>query len=499
MVLTAVGLVLLLVGYGTVQYMRLNAGLTRSDVLASGNGTPASNGATNILVMGLDSRTDEKGNALSQSDYAAMHTGSNAVGGRNSNVLMLLHLPADGSKAVEISIPRDDYVAFPGCPDGQCHGKIKEAYGLAADAASRTIGKGASLDKAAREQKIRDAGRRAEIDTVSQFLGGVRIDHFVEVTMVGFYQLAKVVQPITVCVNENTSDSFSGAKFHAGRQQVDAAQALAFVRQRRDAKQPQLNFTDMDRQRRQQAFIASLATQLKQAGTLADPSRLSGILDVVSQEMAVDSGLNLLSFAGEASNLAGGHLTFYTLPIDHFGRDPLGQDVNIVDLPKIQATVAHLLGTKPPTVPTVAPSSVTVDVANASGVTGEARRVAQALHAKGYGIGATTSRAVRPSSVVLFGKGADVAANQVSALLSGVPTQESDLIAPGSVRVVLGSDFRLPADLGGSESTGTGSAGSAGSAGAAKAASAVTVGKGAKTPPPTVMSALSSGGIPCVK
>ncbi len=491
MLLTTAGLVLLLVGYGAFQYVRLSSGLTRSDALGTGAPGAASNGPTNILVMGLDSRTDEQGNSLPKSLYAAMHTGGSEIGGRNTNVLMLLHLPADGSKAVEISIPRDDYVAFPGCPDGECHGKIKEAYGLAADAASRTISKDASLDPKAREQKIRDAGRRAEVETVSQFLGGVHIDHFVEVTMVGFYQLAQVVQPITVCVAENTSDSFSGASFHAGRQQVDAAQALAFVRQRRDAKQPQLNFTDMDRQRRQQAFIASLATQLKQAGTLADPSRLSGILDVVNQEMAIDSGLDLLSFASEASSLAGGHLTFYTLPIDHFGRDPLGQDVNIVDLPKIRATVAHLLGTKAPVVPTVAPSSVTVDVANASGVSGEARRVAGALHAKGYGIGATTSRAVRPSSVVLFGSGADVAANQGSGLLAGVPTQESSLIAPGAVRVVLGSDFRMPSALGGGGAPG-------GSTGPAPA-KAVTVGTGAKTPPPTVMSALSSGGIPCVK
>ena len=105
----------------------------------------------------------------------------------------------------------------------------------------------------------------------SVILGGVPVDHFVEVTLVAFYEIAQVVQPITVCVNANTQDSYSGANFHKGLQQINAAQALAFVRQRRDDTHLWLNFTDLDRERRQQAFIASLAYQLKQADP--DPGR----------------------------------------------------------------------------------------------------------------------------------------------------------------------------------------------------------------------------------
>ena len=176
---------------------------------------------------------------------------------------MLLHVPGDGSKATEISIPRDDYVHLAGCPDGECMGKIKQAYGLAFDQESRRIAGQSGLDSTQRQQQERDAGRKAEITTVSQFLAGVPIDHFVEVTLVAFYEIAQVVQPITVCVNANTQDTYSGANFHKGRQQINASQALSFVRQRRDDTHPSLNFTDLDRERRQQAFIASLAYQLK--------------------------------------------------------------------------------------------------------------------------------------------------------------------------------------------------------------------------------------------
>ena len=160
--------------------------------------------------------------------------------------------------------------------------------------------------------------------------------------MVAFYQLAQVVQPITVCVKEATQDSYSGANFVAGEQKIDASQAVAFVRQRRDLYE-RYNFTDLDRERRQQAFISSLAIQLKQAGTLANPVKLQQIIDVTKQNTAIDSGLNLLSFAQDAERMAGGNVTFYTLPVKAFGKDPQGEDINVVDVAQIQATVKQLL------------------------------------------------------------------------------------------------------------------------------------------------------------
>jgi len=396
-----VGLVLLLVlslvGYAVFQYFSLSMGIKRSDVLGGIKGSNAPGvkglaGDTNILIMGLDSRLDENGNPLPKQIYDALHAGDQSNGGLNANVLMLLHVPGDGSRATEISIPRDDYVHLAGCPDGECVGKIKQAYGLAFDQESRRLVAQTGLDGTQRQQKERDAGRKAEIGTVSQFLAGVPIDHFVEVTLVAFYEIAQVVQPITVCVNENTEDRYSGANFHQGRQQINASQALAFVRQRRDDTHPALNFTDLDRERRQQAFIASLAYQLKQADTFANPFTLTNILNVAKQNTAIDSGLNLLSFAAQASNLTGGNVTYYTLPIDHFGTDPLGEDVNYVNLPLIQATVRHLMAPPASAAPapvTPHPSSpatanhIVVDAVNASGRSDLAGQLERALTTRG--------------------------------------------------------------------------------------------------------------------
>jgi LCP family protein required for cell wall assembly len=335
-------LVLGVSGYAWSQYRNLSAALLRSGVL--GDGPRSAGGDTNVLIIGLDSRLDELGQPLPPDIYDAMHAGDEQAGGYNANVLMLVHIPGNGGRATSISIPRDDYVSFPGTPSGMSKGKIKQAYGFAFDERRRQLMAQGLTDPISVEQQSRDAGRAQQIATVRELLGGVPIDHFVEVTMVAFYQLARVVEPITVCLNADTKDSYSGADFHRGPQQINAEQALAFVRQRRDQQRPA--FTDLDRERRQQAFIASLTYQLKQTGTFTNPARLGALMEVARQNIAVDNDLDLRAFADQAAGLTEGQITFTTLPIVGFEKDSLGQDVNIVDVPKIQAQVRDLIGTK---------------------------------------------------------------------------------------------------------------------------------------------------------
>ena len=308
------------------------------------------------------------------------------------------------------------------------------------------------------------------------------------------------MQPIIVCVNADTQDSYSGANFHKGRQHINASQALAFVRQRRDDTHPALNFTDLDRERRQQAFIASLAYQLKQADTFADPIKMTKIFDVAKQNTAIDSGLDLLSFARQASNLSGGNVTFYTLPIDHFGTDPLGEDVNYVNVALIQATVRHLIAPKPAVTPaTPRPSTsataahVVVDAVNASGRPGLAGQLERALTARGFRPGkASTGPVLVRVSVVEYGAGAQTSASSLAGALGGLATQRSAGLRPGAVRVVIGTDFTLPAGF----ATGRPSPSATEPAPATPVPGA---GPGVAAPPPTALSALSGGGIACVK
>lgn len=351
-VLAGILAVVLVVGGGIfalTTYFGFENGIRRSQALDGGKGLDQD---VNILLMGLDSRLDENGKPLSQEEYDALHSGSADDGGYNSNVLMVLHVPKDGSTATVISIPRDDYVDLAGAPDGMKQGKIKQAYGYRMDEASRELAaNGAKQGSKSQDelyQTARDEGRKAEIKTVENFLN-LRIDHFAEVTMSAFLSVAKAVAPITVCLQEATKDTYSGADFKAGKQQIDANQAVAFVRQRRDTSGSGVFLSDLDRSRRQQAFISSLATQLKQKGTFTDLGKVNGILDALKGKIAVDQGLNLIDFAMKAKQLTENKTKFVTLPIVEFGWSDTGESVNIVDKGAIQQQVADLLN--PPATP----------------------------------------------------------------------------------------------------------------------------------------------------
>ncbi|WP_334171874.1 LCP family protein [Sinomonas sp.] len=349
----SIALVIALVVAGGVfaltTYISLENGIRRSQALDGGAGLDQD---VNILVMGLDSRLDENGNPLSQEEYDALHSGDSSDGGYNSNVLMVLHVPKDGSQATVISIPRDDYVDLPGSPDGISQGKIKQAYGYAMDDAMKKL-KADPQGKSDSQiyQEARDDGRKAEIQTVQNFLN-IKIDHFVEVTMGAFLDVAKALAPITVCLQEATQDTYSGANFKAGVQQLNAQQAVAFVRQRRDTSGSGVALSDLDRERRQQAFISSLLTQLKQKSTFTDLNKVEGILNAVKDKMAVDQSLNLIDFGLKAKQLTAGHIRFVTLPIVQFGTSDTGESVNIVDKGAIQAEVSQLLSPQPTATPT---------------------------------------------------------------------------------------------------------------------------------------------------
>ncbi|HEY2270965.1 MAG TPA: LCP family protein, partial [Streptosporangiaceae bacterium] len=196
-------------------------------------------GAQNILLMGLESRTDWNGNILPNDILGALHAGSrqgieNGVGGNATNTLILIHIPAGGKKAVAFSIPRDDWVSFPQTYDGQSQGKVDQAYGLAlAEKESQLYTSNPKMPKNQIAFQGNEAGRAAAVATVSM-LTGVHIDHFAEINLDGFYELAKVLGGVEVCLkNPVPLDTYSGfvAK-KAGYQHLTAKMALAFVRQR---------------------------------------------------------------------------------------------------------------------------------------------------------------------------------------------------------------------------------------------------------------------------
>ena len=300
-------------------------------------GAPQSkNGDTNILLIGLDSRRDNEGNPIPKELTKLLRVGPVTVGGYNTNTLILIHIPADGKKAVAVSIPRDNYVNVPG------YGmkKIKEAYSYAKYAEDSKLYK-EGVKQPLRERLSRDAGRVATIATVSQFLD-VPIDHFAEVNLIGFYDLANALGGIQVCLNKAVSDTkYSGAVFPAGLQTISGADALRFVRQRHG-----LPNGDLDRTHRQQAFIAGVITKFRTQGIFGDIGKISALLDVAKKDVVIDSGFDVLGFLPQAKALTSGNIKFHTLPIEGYVMRN-SQSVNLVDEVKIRKVVQDLFNPKP--------------------------------------------------------------------------------------------------------------------------------------------------------
>jgi LCP family protein required for cell wall assembly len=415
-------------------------------------------GAQNILLMGLESRTDWNGNILPNNILNALHAGSaagvaNGVGGNATNTLILLHIPAGGKKAVGFSIPRDDYVTFPTAYDGETQGKIDQAYGLAMAAKEdqlRTQDSGMSQSQVAFQGN--EAGRAAAVDTVES-LTGVHIDHFAEVNLDGFYELASVLGGVEVCLNHpvpyDANSGFYAKK--AGYQHLNAKMALAFVRQRDG-----LANGDLDRTHRQQAFLDSVMQQLRNDGVLSDLSKVNALLSVAKQYVITDSGWDLLDFASQMRSLTSGNLTFHTLPIVAY-QTINGEDVNEINPSYIQQIVHQTF--YPPAASSSSPSSsaspkptpessadaakTTLDVYNGGNTQGLASEVQDALVKDGYQAGAVgNAPTALTTTEVLYGTGGATSASYIASLFK-VTATASATVAAGHVEIMLGPDATL--------------------------------------------------------
>ncbi|MFC9998902.1 LCP family protein [Nocardia sp. NPDC127526] len=398
-------------------------------------------GDVNILLIGLDTRKDLNGNDLPKDILDQLHAGDGSEGGYNANSLILVHIPKDMKKIVAFSIPRDDYVPVTGIP-GYTNIKVKEAYGLAKYYAEQKLEAQGVTDKVQLEREGREAGRASIVRTVKA-LTGVPINRFAEVSLVGFYHLAEALGGVDVCLNNAVDDSYySGAVFPAGRQHLDAANALAFVRQRHG-----LPNGDLDRTHRQQAFLTSVANSLKQAGTFTNIGKLQDLMDVAHRDIVLSDGWNLTDFVTTLGRADSPQVEFRTLPVLRYDMIN-GQDVNIIDPVAIRKEVRAAFGIEdpaPPTTPATVPVS-TLDVVNASETPGLAAKVSKALNAKGFPTGTvdTAKFSDGTSTAIFYGAGADTDAKQLSEMLGGVTVTASSEVTAGHVRLVLGTDFDLP-------------------------------------------------------
>src|SRR5271165_2815708 len=401
-------------------------------------GKGGDDGAIDILLVGLDSRTDAHGNALSAEELATLRAGDEEA--TNTDTIILIRIPNNGRSATAISIPRDSYVQAPGL--GKT--KINGVYGQTREAKRASLVR-SGVSAAEAEAEGTEAGREALIKTVAD-LTGVTVDHYAEIGLLGFSLITDALGGVKVCLKEPVYEPLSGADFPAGWQKLNGPQALSFVRQRHD-----LPRGDLDRVVRQQVVMASLAHQVISGKTLSSPATMNRLQQAIQRSVVLSSGWDIMDFVNQLQKLAAGKIAFATIPVlDESGWSDDGMhSVVRVDPHQVQDWVGGLLHDQAQGKTeelAYTPDKTTANVLNDTDINGLAASVSEVLTSKGFAAGkvGNNDAAHVANSQVQAAKADDLGAQAVAKELGGLPVIANTSLPPGSVRVVLANDYTGP-------------------------------------------------------
>ena len=453
------------VGYATVG--RVGDGMSSVSNLALGNKggfkADTEDGAMDILLVGKDSRTDAKGNPLSEKELADLHAGVDE-GEENTDTIMIIRIPDDGSRATAVSIPRDTYVEDGDFGNTKINGvfanhktdKVDELEQENAEAEAEGKKKPHSAKEI--EQQGVEAGRQGLISMVRS-LTDIDIDHYAEVGLLGFVLLTDAVGGVDVCLNNDVKDVMSGADFKKGRQTLHGAQGLSFVRQRYE-----LPRGDLDRIVRQQAYMASLVSKVLSSGTLANPNKLSKIADAIERSVVIDEGWDVMGLVTQLSGLAGGNVTFTTIPVTSIdGVGDYGESVVTIDKQEVHKFMDDLAKTAEQTEEAAASSSaeagsnpsekpvadgIEVNVLNAGSIDGLASGVGTWLTGVGYKVDQPSNAepGLYYESQIVAADENDQRAKDLAEQLGGLPVTSSPSLDENTFVVVAYDDYKGPSD-----------------------------------------------------
>ncbi|MGV0350360.1 LCP family protein [Corynebacterium guaraldiae] len=465
--LSAVVLVVSGVGYFTVG--KLGNDISSASNLALGNQggfkDSSLDGAVDILLVGKDSRTDAKGNPLSEQELADLHAGVDE-GEENTDTIMVIRIPNDGSRATAVSIPRDTYVHDEDFGNTKINAvfaqhKVAKMEELQQDnAEAEAAGKKAPHTDKEIEKESTEAGRSGLISMVHQ-LTDVSVDHYAEVGLLGFVLLTDAVGGVDVCLNDAVDDPMSGAKFPAGRQTLQGSEGLSFVRQRYD-----LPRGDLDRIVRQQAYMASLTSKVLDSGTLTSPGKLNKIADAVERSVVIDDGWDIMGFVTQLAGLAGGNVTFTTIPVTSItGVGDYGESVVTIDTAEVHRFMEDLAksqeeaeeeeksedaasdeggdnGEKP------VAENLNLHVLNAGNVDGMAGGIGAWLKNVGYTVERTANAqsGLYTESQIVAADANDERARALAEQLGGLPVTANEELEPDTFIVVATDDYSGPKD-----------------------------------------------------
>ena len=213
-------------------YQTMYAQYTERQRARRGEISPAFDGYTNVLVLGIDAGAADP----------------DGVQGTHADTVLVLSLENATGRLRFITIPRDTWVSYPTGKGEQ--GRISDLYAV--------------------------GGAPLVVRSVSALLGGVSIHQYVTVDMQTFSDLIDVLGGIDIYVEDdmNYDDAEDGTTIHLkqGYQHLSGEQAQQYLRYR----SPELG--DVGRVQRQQKFVRALYREVLQAKTI---TKLPAIADII--------------------------------------------------------------------------------------------------------------------------------------------------------------------------------------------------------------------------
>jgi len=273
---------------GAIVVAQLSSNIETVALVGETEGPPPSIGAYeggfNILIVGSDECENDSG----------------CGGGREArlnDVNMILHVSADQTNAVAVSIPRDMVVPIPSCPRDDGSGKMNSAM------SGRPINESLSY-----------GGLPCVVLTVEK-LTGLDIQFAGKITFQGVIAMTNAVGGVPVCVNDRVYDRQSGLDLPgAGTYPLLGNDALAFLRTRHGVG----DGSDLTRISSQQVYLSSLVRTLKSNETLSDPFKVYGLAQAATSNMTLSQGFSnpdtLVSIALALKNIPLERVTFVQYP-----------------------------------------------------------------------------------------------------------------------------------------------------------------------------------------
>jgi len=241
------GLIALIVVAAVAVYFSVNSKLTKADVLTPTSFTSA---GSNWLITGSDSRAGL--NRQEENQLALGHD----ISGSRSDTIMLLHVPANGTRPTLVSLPRDSYVPIP----GHGYNKLNAAYAF--------------------------GGPKLLVQTV-QNVTGLPIDHYMGIGFGGLVSVVNDVGGVQMCLKAPMKDPKAGLNLKAGCQTLNGDQALGFVRTRAFAE------GDIQREQDQRILIKGILAKMTSPGTLANPFAIIPAANGAASAITIDQGTGL--------------------------------------------------------------------------------------------------------------------------------------------------------------------------------------------------------------